>query len=300
MEAYKFVNLELFLYDIPFYSLVQINLLRPCQLHGCSLSHAYNRQTLHSHSIKLRTMAQFSEQNKVKMQMSILRKRLWEAAPDSLKDFPWKKAEDTVLQQLLLLGQKALKWSFITLFILSSVSDVIFCISRNKELMIPFGLFVGCMMADFLKETSRELFPNSEVYFLLYSSHPSVTWLLMVMIYCVIDFLFNRKWVWSSPFWALVASLSLWSSCPHFLLHKDRHFFCMLPMVDWCKFCGCGKVYWKEEMDKVDRISFHAKGLPILQKQTTRHAAMSLYMEIFTWTFSCFSYLNQMLKNWGI
>ncbi|CBI19349.3 hypothetical protein VitviT2T_027400 [Vitis vinifera] len=140
----------------------RINLLRPCQLHGCSLSHAYNRQTLHSHSIKLRTMAQFSEQNKVKMQMSILRKRLWEAAPDSLKDFPWKKAEDTVLQQLLLLGQKALKWSFITLFILSSVSDVIFCISRNKELMIPFGLFVGCMMADFLKETSRELFPNSE------------------------------------------------------------------------------------------------------------------------------------------
>lgn len=193
--------------------------------------------------------------------MSVLRKRIWEAAPDSVKDFPWKKAEDIVLQQLLLLGQEIVKWSLVTLFILSSISDVVFCISRNKELMIPIGLFVGCMMADFLKETSRELFPNSEVHFFVCIPHiPQSVFLCWWFV--VIDFLFGRKQVWGGPFCTLFASLSLLSLFPHFLLYKDKLFFCMLPMVDCCKFCGCGKVYWKEEMEEVGRSPFETKRIP--------------------------------------
>ena len=137
--------------------------------------------------------------------MSILRKRIWEAAPDSVKDFPLKRAEDVVLQQLLLLGQKTVKGSLITLFILSSISDVIFCISRNKDLMIPVGLFVGCMMADFLKEASRELFPDSEVYF-LFVFHTSFSHLTsssddLLLIFCLTENRFE-----AAPFghWLLV------------------------------------------------------------------------------------------------
>ncbi|XVE95084.1 hypothetical protein REPUB_Repub02eG0065700 [Reevesia pubescens] len=33
---------------------------------------------------------------------------------------------------------------------------------RNQELMIPFGLIVGCLMSDFLKETFQEVFRSSE------------------------------------------------------------------------------------------------------------------------------------------
>jgi len=74
------------------------------------------------------------------------------------------------MERLLFLGQKALKWTLIILFVFSSLSDVIFSISRNQELMIPLGLFVGCLMTDFLKEISRELFRNTEVYFSMHSS----------------------------------------------------------------------------------------------------------------------------------
>ncbi|KAH7567571.1 hypothetical protein JRO89_XS07G0094400 [Xanthoceras sorbifolium] len=108
------------------------------------------------------SMAQMGDPDKVKSQLGIIRERLWEAVPDSVKDFPWKKAEKKILEKLLFHGQKALKWSLIVLFIVSSLSDAIFSISRNQELIIPIGLLVGCLMTDFLRETLRELFPGSE------------------------------------------------------------------------------------------------------------------------------------------
>lgn len=145
------------MHDILFYYIVQ--------LHGHLLSHVQSNQTLHTCSVKLPTVAQFSEHNKVKRQLRTLGKRLCEVAHDPFKDFPWKKAEEILLQKLILLGQDTVKWSLVTLFILTSISDVIFCISRNKELMIPIGLFVGCLIADFLKETSQEFFPDLEVCF---------------------------------------------------------------------------------------------------------------------------------------
>uniref|UniRef100_A0A2P2JL66 Uncharacterized protein MANES_18G051200 n=1 Tax=Rhizophora mucronata TaxID=61149 RepID=A0A2P2JL66_RHIMU len=98
------------------------------------------------------SMAQFGEPSKIKLQMNVAKERLWEAIPGSVKDFPWKKAEDLLLKRLVFAGQKAFKWSFITLFIFNSVSDVIFAIARNHELLIPFGLLLGCLATDLLKE----------------------------------------------------------------------------------------------------------------------------------------------------
>uniref|UniRef100_A0A5B7ARQ2 Uncharacterized protein n=1 Tax=Davidia involucrata TaxID=16924 RepID=A0A5B7ARQ2_DAVIN len=133
-----------------------------CQLHSSLRICAWKLPTSTKCSVKLPTMAQFHEPPKLKIYMNNAREKLWEVIPNSVKDFPWKKAENIALQQLLLVGQEALKWSLIALFALSFIADVIYSISKNNELMIPFGLFFGCMMTNFLKETSQELFRNSE------------------------------------------------------------------------------------------------------------------------------------------
>ncbi|KAF5740093.1 putative Embryo defective [Tripterygium wilfordii] len=130
---------------------------------GCQIyrqSHVYHRASPMC-SMKVR-MTYFSDPNKIKSQLNIVRERLWETAPSTVKTFPWKKAENILLEQLLFLGKKVLKWAFISFFILSSIADVIFSIARSQELMIPIGLLVGCLMTDFLKETLHELFHRSK------------------------------------------------------------------------------------------------------------------------------------------
>ncbi|KAF5461971.1 hypothetical protein F2P56_018027 [Juglans regia] len=133
---------------------------QPCR-QRCLRLHGHH-QLSPTFSMKV-SMAEFGEPNKVKMQINVAREKLWEATPDSVKEIPWKKAEKILLERLLLLGQNALKWTLVIFFIFSSLSDVIFSISRNQELIIPCGLFVGCMMTNFLKEISNEVFRNSEM-----------------------------------------------------------------------------------------------------------------------------------------
>lgn len=108
-------------------------------------------------------MTQMGEPNKVSLQMGIIKERLWKVVPESVKDFPWKKAETVVLKKMVLLGHKALKWSLVALFIFNLLPDALFSISQNQELVIPFGLAVGCLLSDFLRDTLQELFSRSEV-----------------------------------------------------------------------------------------------------------------------------------------
>lgn len=96
------------------------------------------------------------------MQIGIVKEKLKEAMPSSVQEFPWRKAQHTLLDRLLLLVQEALKWSLIIYFIFGSLSDVVYTFFINWELIIPVGLFVGCLMADFFKEISQELFRGSE------------------------------------------------------------------------------------------------------------------------------------------
>ncbi|KAF8024680.1 hypothetical protein BT93_F1762 [Corymbia citriodora subsp. variegata] len=120
------------------------------------------RQTFPKHSMQV-MMAQFGESERLNVQLDAVTERLQEAIPDSVKHFPWKKAETVLLDRVVLLGQKALKWSLITLFVASSLSDVLFAITRNRELIIPIGLFVGCLLTDFLKEVTTELSGDSQL-----------------------------------------------------------------------------------------------------------------------------------------
>ncbi|KAL9447032.1 hypothetical protein AB3S75_014657 [Citrus x aurantiifolia] len=122
------------------------------------LSAHLRRQILSKCSIT----AQSGEPNKAKLELGTVKKRLWDAVPKPVKQFQWKKAENTLFERLLLLGKKALKWSLVTFFIFSSLSDVVFSISTNQELMIPFGLLVGCLLSDFSRETLNQLLPVTE------------------------------------------------------------------------------------------------------------------------------------------
>ena len=140
-------------------------------------------------------MSQFDGPDKVKAQLNDVKEKLQKAIPDSLKELEWEKGVDLMVEQLLSLVHKALKWSFIVLFVLSSLSDVIFSISRNLELVMPFGLLVGCLLADLLKETSQELFPNSQVCFLILCSFLQIfrLWKCLLLYFC--HSMSNANWV---------------------------------------------------------------------------------------------------------
>ncbi|KAF9682448.1 hypothetical protein SADUNF_Sadunf05G0109900 [Salix dunnii] len=142
--------------------ILQIKVFRnkPCQLRWCLLSRAPH-QISPTCSMNV-TKAHFGEPSKVKLQLNIVKERWLHAIPNSVKEFPWRKAENLLLKQLLLVGQKAFKWSLMILFLFSFLSDVMYSISRNRELMIPIGLLIGCLMMDFLKEISMEVFQASE------------------------------------------------------------------------------------------------------------------------------------------
>lgn len=112
-------------------------------------------------------MSQFGgETNKGNMQISFLKEKLWEAIPTSVKDLEWKKAVEILLHRLMFIAQKTLKWSIVMYFIFSSLSDLAFSVSRNQELMIPFGLFTGCLISNILNETSQQVLNHSEVCFI--------------------------------------------------------------------------------------------------------------------------------------
>lgn len=136
---------------------------------SCPRSHRLINVTRSPNSVtrcvRLPTRAQLNDPSGINLHMNNIKDRLWYVIPNPVKEFPWKKAESIALKQFLITAKEALKWSLVAVLIFGSISDVLFSISMNKELLIPFGLFVGCVIANFLKEISRELFPNPEVSF---------------------------------------------------------------------------------------------------------------------------------------
>lgn len=143
--------------------LFQINLSKPkpSQPEKCFILRVRHKP-FRTSCMKAVAMAQCGEPNKPSLQIGFVKKKLLEAIPVPVKELPWKKAADIALKQLLFLGEKALKWSLVAICVLSFFSDIIFSISRNRELIIPFGLFVGCFITDILKETLQQVLPISE------------------------------------------------------------------------------------------------------------------------------------------
>ncbi|XP_015972576.1 uncharacterized protein LOC107495878 [Arachis duranensis] len=145
---------------------LRVNLFQcqPCQAHRCSEIHLPHRIfCTRTRSVKVKvSTADHNEPNGVNMQLGVLGEKLRAAIPTSVQEFPWRKAEQIVLERVVFLVQEAAKWSLVLFFVFGSLSDVVYTFSINRELIMPVGLFVGCLMADFLKEISQELFHKSE------------------------------------------------------------------------------------------------------------------------------------------
>lgn len=114
-------------------------------------------------SAKFPGMEHFNQPTKLIALLNYTKEKLWKSVPGSVKSFPWKKAESVALHELLILGNETLKWSLLVCFAFSWLSDILYSISRNKELVIPFGLFVGTIMAKYIDEITQEFRPDQKV-----------------------------------------------------------------------------------------------------------------------------------------
>ncbi|XP_031494067.1 uncharacterized protein LOC116260113 [Nymphaea colorata] len=114
-------------------------------------------------SVKVSTTEQFGESSKAKCDTRKSSMNLLELLFEPVKDFHWKKAGTALRQSANSFGLKTLKWSLVIFFVISFVSDISVSILRNRELIIPVGLFIGCMLAEFLKEMSSELVKIKQV-----------------------------------------------------------------------------------------------------------------------------------------
>ncbi|KDP41569.1 hypothetical protein JCGZ_15976 [Jatropha curcas] len=153
---------------------------QPHQLNRWPVIHAHP-QLFPSRFIKM-TTAELGDRNKVKIQLNIAKEMLWAATPDPVKEFPWRKAGDVVLKRLMFIGQTALKWSLVSMFIFSSISDVIFSISRNQELLIPVGLLIGYLMTNYLDEILQEIVQTEDKGFNLPLANISFFFVLVKVI----------------------------------------------------------------------------------------------------------------------
>ncbi|XP_072989412.1 uncharacterized protein [Typha latifolia] len=128
----------------------------------CKLSSGSNkRQHFRTSAIKIQDAGHFGEPKNLTSYVGELAEKLCEPLLKPLKGFPWEDAKDRVLERLLTLGKNALKWSFLLILVVSSPSDLILAISRNRELLIPVGLIIGVALADFLKESLQVYFQRS-------------------------------------------------------------------------------------------------------------------------------------------
>ncbi|KAH7689787.1 hypothetical protein IHE45_02G005900 [Dioscorea alata] len=128
----------------------------------CSLGSRSNNHRLHTIKlIRATAVEHFGEPTKFTDHRNNLAQHVWNATVKRVKDFPWNEAKDLALIRFLHLAKNAAKWSFIAIFIFGSASDVYLSIARNKELMIPIGLFIGVILADIIKESSVEFFQQN-------------------------------------------------------------------------------------------------------------------------------------------
>ncbi|KAK4274603.1 hypothetical protein QN277_017799 [Acacia crassicarpa] len=141
---------------------IKLFLGQPCHLPRCSAIQL-PQQTRHARTCLMKiSMADHNEPDEIRVQIGNMKEKLREILPISVREFPWSKAEHKLVDRLISLAREALKWALVLYFVLGSISDIVYTLSINRELVIPIGLLIGCLTADFLKETLQELFHISE------------------------------------------------------------------------------------------------------------------------------------------
>ncbi|KAJ7559904.1 hypothetical protein O6H91_04G106000 [Diphasiastrum complanatum] len=96
--------------------------------------------------------------------------RVWKKAPKPLREFPWRRAIERLVERLSDVAWSAAKWLLVPVILLSSLSEISYSLVQNKEFLIPIGMLAGSFLAGVLKDAAVELSEDLQVCFSLIST----------------------------------------------------------------------------------------------------------------------------------
>uniref|UniRef100_A0A1J3CQ70 Uncharacterized protein n=1 Tax=Noccaea caerulescens TaxID=107243 RepID=A0A1J3CQ70_NOCCA len=107
-------------------------------------------------------------------------KDVWDNSPQPIKDFPWNRAFENFIQLVLDLALSVVKFLFVPILAVSSISEMSYCAHERKLALVPFPLVTGMVFAGFLQETAFKISPRLK--------EAEVAWHLiaMMMVFTVI------------------------------------------------------------------------------------------------------------------
>ncbi|CAA7048287.1 unnamed protein product [Microthlaspi erraticum] len=107
-------------------------------------------------------------------------KHVWENSPQPVKDFPWNRAFENFVQLVLDLAISVVKFLFVPVVAVTSISEMSYCAHERKLALVPFPLVFGVVFAGFLQETAFKISPRLK--------EAEVPWHLiaMMMVFAVV------------------------------------------------------------------------------------------------------------------
>lgn len=90
-------------------------------------------------------------------------KHVWDNSPQPVKEFPWNRAFGNFIQLVLDLAISVVKFLFVPILAVSSISEMSYCAHERKLALVPFPLVIGMVVAGVLQETALKISPRLKV-----------------------------------------------------------------------------------------------------------------------------------------
>lgn len=83
-------------------------------------------------------------------------RKLWDASPQPVKNFPWERAFENFVQILLDLVLAVIKYLTLPVLFVTSVSEMSYCAHERKLFLIPIPFLFGAVVAGVLRTAALE------------------------------------------------------------------------------------------------------------------------------------------------
>lgn len=83
-------------------------------------------------------------------------RKLWDASPQPVKNFPWERSFENFVQILLGLVLAVIKYLTLPVLFVTSVSEMSYCAHERKLFLIPIPFLVGAVVAGVLRTAALE------------------------------------------------------------------------------------------------------------------------------------------------
>ncbi|KAL1190793.1 hypothetical protein V5N11_010143 [Cardamine amara subsp. amara] len=87
-------------------------------------------------------------------------KDVWKNSPEPVKKFPWNRALGNFVQLVLDLAISVIKFLFVPVLAVSSISEMSYCAHERKLALVPFPLVIGMVVSGILQETALKISPR--------------------------------------------------------------------------------------------------------------------------------------------